>query len=67
MAFPTELITNIFTVIMVLILVAVIGLLFAMLIETTRQSKQLDQEIAMRKAKGMGKGHKTSSLLLKRS
>jgi short subunit fatty acids transporter len=67
MAFPAELITNIFTVIMVLILVAVVGLLFAMLIETNRQSKQLDQEIAARKAKAMEKGHKTASLLLKHS
>jgi len=67
MAFPTELITNIFTIITVLILVAVIGLLFAMLIETNRQSKQLDQDIATRKAKAMEKGHKTASLLLKRS
>ena len=50
MEIQSELMTNIFTVAVGLILLAIIGLLVALLVHTVRMEKALDESIARKKA-----------------
>ena len=68
MEIQSELVTNIFTVAVGLILLAIIGLLVAFLVHTVRMEKVLDENIAKKKAdKGQQPTHKGPSLLIKHS
>ena len=68
MEIQSDLITNIFTVAVGLILLAIIGLLVAFLVHTVRMEKALDESIARKKA-GQGKpsARKEASLLVRHS
>ena len=68
MEIQSELITNLFTVAIGLILLAIIGLLVALLVHTVRMEKALDESIARKKAsQGQPSVGKGAHLLVKRS
>jgi hypothetical protein len=68
MEIQTELITNIFTVFVGLILLAIIGLLIALYVHTVREEKALDESIARKKAdRGRPSTRGGASLLIKHS
>jgi hypothetical protein len=67
MEIQTELLTNIFTVAVGLILLAIIGLLVALYVHTVRAEKALDKSIALKKANRAQPVRKEASLLVKHS
>ena len=68
MEIHSELVTNIFTVAVGLILLAIICLLVALLVHTVRMEKAVDESIARKKAdKGQPSTLKGASLLIKHS
>ncbi|HEY5746028.1 MAG TPA: hypothetical protein VIU12_08135 [Chryseolinea sp.] len=68
MEIPTELLTNIFTVAVGFILLAILGLLVALLVHTVRMEKAVDESIARKKvAQGQQSARKEASLLVKHS
>jgi len=68
MEIQSELVTNIFTIAVGLILLAIIGLLIALLVHTVRMEKTLDESIARKKAaQGQQAIRKGASLLIKHS
>jgi hypothetical protein len=68
MEIQSELLTNIFTVAVGLILLAIIGVLVAFLVHTVRMEKAVDESIARKKAdKGHQPARKGASLLVKHS